>query len=433
MQRYRLYAELSATSFERAKGEIAAFFDAHGDAALTGSAGGLEVLRGSIDEPAWPHRLTICVASDGTGFGLRLSAEFYDPGLEIPQSILDLVSASLPELYVCRHPRRSDEDHAAMVEIFQGRLGGIAAVLDVSAANLPAELQEAGVRAGHVACAAPPIRVNSSVVASDPQSVAASIALRLVERSPVNTRPDWFPKAEALLLGGKADDDLLQEAAELEEQRDAAQFNLDLTVEELEDALVRLTKAENENRYLRRTLRELNEFVYEVPDHEPPGSIAEAIQRARQELAFLEFSSDCDQFDELDRHQKSRSWAIEVWRALLALNGFARAQLEDRPSSDFIRYLDDPPSDEWPIFNSGRVALQESPKTMNDPRCAAARVLPVPINVDESGHVTMVAHIKIATGRTWSPRIHFWDDTKGITMKVHIGHIGNHLPVPNYS
>jgi len=363
-----------------------------------------------------------------------LSSDHPDEDFEIPQTVVDLVEPSgLPEVFVCRHPRRLEDDHQQLLAIFSTELRGLAIVRDIEASGLSQGLVDAGVRPGHVACEAPPIRLNAQVVEGDPEAVAQSVARRLVERSPYSPRPDWFVQAEDLLSGGRSDEDLLNEAVQLEDQLDHAQFNAELASEELVAALVKLTKAEQENRYLRRVLRELNEIVYDLPDEEPPATIGQAFERARDELDFIEFCAGCDKFEELDRHQKSEAWAIEIWRALLALDGFARGQLQENQSTSFERYLDDPPSDEWPIFDSGRVAMHESPSTMNDERCAAARVFRVPDTVDESGRISMVAHIKIANGKHFAPRIHFYDDTKGATKKVHVGHIGNHLPLPSYS
>jgi hypothetical protein len=39
----------------------------------------------------------------------------------------------------------------------------------------------------------------------------------------------------------------------------------------------------------------------------------------------------------------------------------------------------------------------------------------------------METHIKIEPGGSPAPRIHFYDDTRGPTGKVHIGWFGDHL------
>lgn len=54
--------------------------------------------------------------------------------------------------------------------------------------------------------------------------------------------------------------------------------------------------------------------------------------------------------------------------------------------------------------------------------------------VDPSGVVTMLAHLKISEGGgNLAPRVYFYDDTNGSTKKVHIGFVGPHYLVPNKS
>jgi hypothetical protein len=53
-------------------------------------------------------------------------------------------------------------------------------------------------------------------------------------------------------------------------------------------------------------------------------------------------------------------------------------------------------------------------------------VLPVDRAVDASGSVYMPAHVKLGMGGKF-PRIHFYDDSKGMTGRVHVGYLGVHL------
>jgi hypothetical protein len=43
----------------------------------------------------------------------------------------------------------------------------------------------------------------------------------------------------------------------------------------------------------------------------------------------------------------------------------------------------------------------------------------------------MEAHLKIAGGLL-GPRLYFYDDTSGLTGKVHVGYIGAHLPTARF-
>jgi hypothetical protein len=39
----------------------------------------------------------------------------------------------------------------------------------------------------------------------------------------------------------------------------------------------------------------------------------------------------------------------------------------------------------------------------------------------------MEEHIRIEQGGSPSPRIHYYDDTRGVTGKIHVGWFGDHL------
>jgi hypothetical protein len=39
----------------------------------------------------------------------------------------------------------------------------------------------------------------------------------------------------------------------------------------------------------------------------------------------------------------------------------------------------------------------------------------------------MEEHIKIEPGGTPCPRIYYYDDTRGVTKKIHVGWFGDHL------
>ena len=68
--------------------------------------------------------------------------------------------------------------------------------------------------------------------------------------------------------------------------------------------------------------------------------------------------------------------------------------------------------------------MKESDNVRNHERLYKQRVLPVSPEVDNSGRVFMEAHLKFS-GRL-APRMYFYDDTKGVTGKIHIGGIDPH-------
>ena len=73
------------------------------------------------------------------------------------------------------------------------------------------------------------------------------------------------------------------------------------------------------------------------------------------------------------------------------------------------------------------IALSESETTNNNDRFRALRELPIDPDVAGTERVYMPAHIKIVAGGYPAPRIHFYDDTGGVTGKIHIGYFGQHL------
>ena len=69
----------------------------------------------------------------------------------------------------------------------------------------------------------------------------------------------------------------------------------------------------------------------------------------------------------------------------------------------------------------------ESQSTDRNERFRSLRTLPLDPTVCGDSRIYMPAHIKIEQGGYPSPRIHFHDDTGGVTGKVHVGYFGVHL------
>ena len=78
--------------------------------------------------------------------------------------------------------------------------------------------------------------------------------------------------------------------------------------------------------------------------------------------------------------------------------------------------------------------MTEGEGVLNNDRLRAQRLLPVDRAVDPSGHIEMLAHLKISQGQgRLTPRMYFHDDTRGVTGKVHIGFVGPHEHMENLS
>ncbi len=76
--------------------------------------------------------------------------------------------------------------------------------------------------------------------------------------------------------------------------------------------------------------------------------------------------------------------------------------------------------------------MTESDTVKKNIGLSGRRVLPVSTEVDATGQILMLAHLKVAEGGgNLAPRIYFYDDTAGSTKKVHVGFVGPHYLMPN--
>ncbi len=82
--------------------------------------------------------------------------------------------------------------------------------------------------------------------------------------------------------------------------------------------------------------------------------------------------------------------------------------------------------------SAAAVALVESETVDGHPQLRGKRIFDVPVEVSPDGRQYMPAHIKIVKRGTPAPRLHFHDDTRGTTGRVHIGYVGAHLPTAQF-
>ena len=68
--------------------------------------------------------------------------------------------------------------------------------------------------------------------------------------------------------------------------------------------------------------------------------------------------------------------------------------------------------------------MRESETVHNNERLKSQRILPVATELDPTGKIFMEAHLKF--GGTSAPRLYFFDDSKGVTGKIHIGGLDPH-------
>lgn len=145
---------------------------------------------------------------------------------------------------------------------------------------------------------------------------------------------------------------------------------------------------------------------------------------AREHLAALSIPSQvADKASSLldeSGHRQSRARAVGA--ALSALHAYA---IDGSRNRDFRQWCAS--GGHGVSISASSVAMTESKSVQRNTTQAAARVFPVDPLLHDSGERQMFTHIKLDQGPTAS-RLHFHDDTRGHTGKIHIGYIGPHLP-----
>lgn len=268
---------------------------------------------------------------------------------------------------------------------------------------------------------------------------ARLIAPPLFRRSAESPPPAvWRRSARSLLVVDRSADEL--EAllaladAEIDELKSTT-TDLRTTIADLRDeidaerdvndALLRLNDDLGRRlSFLRRSHPHEADSSPEEPSFEPV-LCSEVIQAVRSSLDRVVVPLSVDEAaDALDEHG-NESWAPRAWAAFRALNNYA--ELKDRGEFDgsFLTYCT-ASKGEFHI-PAGWVAPTESQQTLANPTFRALRTLPVDLAVDPAGFVLMAEHIRIERGGTPSPRIHYFDDTRGATRKIHVGWFGDHL------
>lgn len=128
------------------------------------------------------------------------------------------------------------------------------------------------------------------------------------------------------------------------------------------------------------------------------------------------------EIDRLSESYLAKQWADDSARALRALNAFGGRA--DSFNGGFFQWCQD--GEQW-AFPTRLVAMRESERVESNPELRALRVFPVHPKVAPVGTIFMPAHLKPGGGATDAPRIHFHDDTRGATGKIHVGYFGPHV------
>lgn len=228
----------------------------------------------------------------------------------------------------------------------------------------------------------------------------------------------------------------IEQIGELQEELEAVRSELSelqdewtLRGMELEDEQRANDKARARIRYLESQLRVADVGAAGDVAEEPfqPATCVGVLKHARSVLSRVVIPVGVDDAaSDLDRDANSGLYASKTWRLLQALEAYAVVRGE-RPDSfaTFLEYCREADSTE-PTFPVSKIALTESETTDNNARYRALRILPVSRQVDPEGKKYMPAHAKIDMGGVF-PRLHFYDDTRGNTGKMHVGYFGRHF------
>lgn len=176
--------------------------------------------------------------------------------------------------------------------------------------------------------------------------------------------------------------------------------------------------------------------------HEEPDSIPDEVQVASDaalaaQLYLSEWlslpESAIRELDDIDTAPEAYNWGNKTWRGLRALAAYAEDRAAGWDKGGFWEWCASGPVLGWPA-TSKKLSMTESETVQNSDKLSRTRVFEVDPDVDPSGEITMLAHLKISEGGgNLAPRVYFYDDTSGSTKKVHVGLVGPHYLVPNKS
>ena len=135
----------------------------------------------------------------------------------------------------------------------------------------------------------------------------------------------------------------------------------------------------------------------------------------------------------IDSAPEAYNWGNKIWRGLRALAAYAEDRDGGWDRGGFWEWCASGPLLGWPA-TSKKLSMTESETVRNSDKLSRSRVFSIATDVDESGEITMLAHLKISEGGgNLAPRVYFYDDSAGATKKIHVGLIGPHYLVPNKS
>lgn len=231
--------------------------------------------------------------------------------------------------------------------------------------------------------------------------------------------------------------------AELERQLEASERELEIARDEHSSTEIELSAATGHLARLKGELidRGLAEIIWGT-QHEVQTSVPDQVQDLSEAvLAAQTYLSEwlalpdsaIRELEDLDNSPNGFAWGNTTWRGLRALAAYAQDRKQGWNAGGFWEWCSSGPLLGWPA-TSKKLAMTEGETVRQSAKLSRTRIFSVDRNVDESGEITMLAHLKIAEGGgPLAPRVYFHDDTGGATGMVHVGLIGPHYLVPNKS
>lgn len=128
----------------------------------------------------------------------------------------------------------------------------------------------------------------------------------------------------------------------------------------------------------------------------------------------------------LDRESRE-GWQEKVLGGLWALNDYAKNR--GGFPGNYYQWVQQGMGKDSAI-GAKNVAMKDSKTTAAAKTTSEARVFEIDPMATGDSWMQMEAHLKFGTGTPNAPRIYFYDDTRGLTGKVHVGFIGPHSKVP---
>lgn len=274
------------------------------------------------------------------------------------------------------------------------------------------------------------------------QSTIDRIVYSVAQLSTRRRIPDVFKVFGESGLPADALDGMIP-ASHLAAAREQWEFERDFALAEHSELEKELAKATGHLARLRDELiaRGLGDMLWGT-QHEVAASIPDEVQDVSDAVLAAQIylskwltlpETAPRELDDIDTAPNAFAWGNTTWRGLRALAAYAEDCANGWNKGGFWEWCAEGQLLGWPATTK-KLAMSESETVQNSDKLSRTRIFKVDSDVDPSGEITMLAHLKISEGGgNLAPRVYFHDDTRGVTGKVHLGLVGPHYLVPNKS